>query len=167
MRKQRHQKFFNDKFQTICNTHSQMLKIEKEYSLKIFNGVKEFKKLNTDRLSNNDLKSILINEGIYKGVFYLNPFDLTHLTNLNLEDIHSDFSKLNKRNNNCKSWCVEENDYKKIFVLGVSDDDYCLVAITYNDVGIDYIIQIIPVKYLALQGNIASHMYNFPLKEYD
>ena len=155
MRKPRHQKTFNDKFQITTD------KIKPSFERKVYEQLEQF--LTQSRLKMNDidhknLKEILSKTNLYQGVFYIQPdFANRKMLNLNIENVAQDVVRLNKQNHNENDWAYDNDEFQKVYVLH-NDGENALVCITYNDCFAPLIIQSINTMNIYFEGNMAKQI---------
>ena len=146
MRKERHQKFFKDKF---------IISTEKATSSSdIHTLISEATK--NIKLDHKNIKNVLTSLNLYLGTFYVKPTDVNHnLLNLNLENIYQDTVKLNKQEHNDNDWAYDNDEFQKVYVLSF-DGEHAIVALTYNDSWTPFIVDCIYTENIYFEGNMAK-----------
>jgi len=152
MRKERHQKTFNDKFRI---THSK-LDTNTFNTIQNIISIEEIKLLKSKLpLSFSNFEEIIRQNGLYEGLFYIKPSDSNRLLSLNLENVHQNLATLNKQSHDDNDWAYDNNQFQKIFVLA-NDGDRAFISFLYNDHFINYIIDSIDTTNIFFEGNIAK-----------
>jgi len=162
MRKPRKQKLWKDKFQIKDITNKELCKIEDD----LYVMLKDYrKKNNLSKITQKNLETFLMNNGLYKGSFYCEPNVVNRVLNLNLEDVHMDLTTLDKTNHGDNYWTYGQNDFKKIFVIETNKQK-AVVGFTYTDIMMDVIIDTIDIEHLCFEGNLCQCIYDFVEEKY-
>lgn len=145
-RKFRNKKTFSDKFPITDDKIKPSM--EREISKKLGNL--------KIKINHKNIKESLVSLNLYLGTFYIKPSDANFkLLNLNLEDIYQDLVMLNKQEHNDNDWVYNNNEFQKIYVLKF-DGKNAIVALTYNDSFVPFIIDTIYTSNIVFEGNMAK-----------
>jgi len=146
MRKDRHQKFFKDKFDIS----------EKRSEREVNELIRDYFKKNKIEINHKTIKDVLVKLNLYQGVFYVQPEDVNHkLLNLNLEDVYQDLAKLKKQKHDDIYWAYDQDEFQKVYVLNY-DGTHAIVAVTYNDSFCKLVVDTIRTNNIYLEGNMAK-----------
>ena len=147
MRKERHQKLFQDKFD---------ISEEKRSSTEIDTEISFYAKQNKIDVNEKSIKGILAALSLYEGVFYIKPSDVNrNLLRLNLEGVYQNVIKLRKGEHQDNDWAYDNDEFQKVYVLSF-DGEYAIIALIYNDSFCPIIVDKIPTHDIYLEGNMAK-----------
>jgi len=157
-RKERHQKFWNDKFQITCSKLSEP-QIKTKLNNFHYSLDRKIKSNGERKLKNCELKELLIQNDLYLGTFYIEP-DLTSFRglDLNLENVYMDLVELQKTKHNDKDWAYNFNQFQKVYVMANNGKD-SIVALTYKDSWSPYVITRVFNDSLYFEGNIGKSLF--------
>jgi hypothetical protein len=163
-RKERHQKLWNDKFQITCSKLSEQ-KIKTKINNFHFSLDRKIKSKGDTKITNTELKELLIQNDLYLGTFYIEP-RLTSFNglDLNLENVYMDLVNLQKTEHDDKDWAYDFNQFQKVYVIA-NNGEYSKVALTYKDSWCPFIFATVFNDTIYFEGNIGKSLFEDTILE--
>lgn len=159
LRKERHQKLFNEKFaKNVTKVHSELSDTIRDLINIIYNKY-EFYRSHRGLLDHEILELVVKEEGFYVGVFYLNPDDnkAMRVINFNSEYGCESLAKINQ-NNESNSKIYYKNEFMKCYVLQY-DGKNALAVTTYNDSFCPILYSVFDAEVLGIENGVIKTLF--------